>query len=317
MPEDSDDTTPGPDGPDRRERLLNLLAALIETRTGLTREDLTGNPTLGYPAGTVAARRAFERDKATLRAMGVPLRDVADGLETRYTVAPEEYYLPDLKLTDDELAALHVAVTAIGLGNSAGEGALMKLGGLEGEGSTPIAELPFADVLAPLFEASRRQCVVEFTYRDRARELEPWGLTSKFGHWYIVGLDHGANDMRVFRVDRIVGEDITVGPPGAFVVPPDFRAETYLEDRPWDYGGGRATPITVLVDAGYEVAFLQAVGPDVDVEQDADGSVRVRIVAVEPAAVVNLVLGFLEHAEIVDPPNVRAMIISALEAWVA
>ena len=44
---------------------------------------------------------------------------------------------------------------------------------------------------------------------------------------------------------------------------------------------------------------------------------RVRIVAVEPAAVVNLVLGFLEHAEIVDPPNVRAMIISALEAWVA
>ena len=78
-----------------------------------------------------------------------------------------------------------------------------------------------------------------------------------------------------------------------------------------------ATPITVHVDAGYEVAFLQAVGPEVDVEQDADGSVRVRIVAVEPAAVVNLVLGFLEHAEIVDPPNVRAMIISALEAWVA
>ena len=317
MAEDSDDTTPGPDGPDRRERLLNLLAALIETRTGLTREDLTANPTLGYPASAVAARRAFERDKATLRAMGVPLRDVADGLETRYTVAPDEYYLPDLKLTDDELAALHVAVTAIGLGNSAGEGALMKLGGLEGEGSTPIAELPFADVLAPLFEASRRQSVVEFTYRDRARELEPWGLTSKFGHWYIVGLDHGASDMRVFRVDRIEGEDITVGPPGAFTVPADFRAEAYLEDRPWDYGGGRATPITVHVDAGYEVAFLQAVGPEVDVEQDADGSVRVRIVAVEPAAVVNLVLGFLEHAEIVDPPNVRAMIVSALEAWVA
>ncbi len=316
MAEDSDDTTPGPDGPDRRERLLNLLAALIETRSGLTREDLTTNPTLGYPSGAVAARRAFERDKATLRAMGVPLRDVADGLETRYTVQPDEYYLPDLELTDDELAALHVAVTAIGLGNSAGEGALMKLGGLEGEGSTPIAELPFADVLAPLFEASRRRCIVEFPYRGRTREVEPWGLTSKFGHWYIVGLDHGADDMRVFRVDRI-DDDITVGPLGAFTVPPDFRAETYLEDRPWDYGGGRATPITVRVDAGYEVAFLQAVGPDVAVDQDADGSVRVRIAAVEPAAVVNLVLGFLDHAEIVDPPNVRAMIVSALEAWVA
>ena len=317
MAEDSDDTTPGPDGPDRRERLLNLLAALIETRTGLTREDLTTNPTLGYPSGAIAARRAFERDKATLRAMGVPLRDVVDGLETRYTVQPDEYYLPDLELTDDELAALHVAVTAIGLGNSAGEGALMKLGGLQGEGSTPIAELPFADVLAPLFEASRRRCVVEFIYRGRTREMEPWGLTSKFGHWYIVGLDHGADDMRVFRIDRIDDDDITVGPTDAFTVPPDFRAETYLEDRPWDYGGGRATSITVRVDAGYEIAFLQAVGPEVAVDQDTDGSVQVRIVAVEPAAVVNLVLGFLDHAEIIDPPNVRAMIVTALEAWVA
>lgn len=317
MAEDSHDTAPGPDGPDRRERLLNLLAALIETRTGLTRDDLTDNPTLGYPSGTIAARRAFERDKATLRAMGVPLRDIVDGTETRYTVDPNEYYLPDLELTDDELAALHVAVTAIGLGSSAGEGALMKLGGLEGSGSAPIAELPYADVLAPLFDASRRRCVVRFSYRDRDRELEPWGLTSKFGNWYIVGLDRGVDDMRVFRVDRIDDGEFVVGEPDSFTVPRDFRAETYLEDRPWDYGGGRAIPITIQVDAGYEIAFLQAVGPDAAVNQLADGSVRVRVDAVEPGAVVNLVLGFLDHAEILEPPEVRAAIVTALEAWVA
>ena len=95
------------------------------------------------------------------------------------------------------------------------------------------------------------------------------------------------------------------------------RELTYLEDRPWDYGGGRATSITVRVDAGYEIAFLQAAGPEAAADQDTDGSVRVHISAVEPAAVVNLVLGFLDHAEIIDPPNVRAMIVTALEAWVA
>ena len=226
------------DGPDRRERLLNLLAALIETRAGLTREDLVTNPTLGYSANPASARRAFERDKATLRAMGVPIRDIGDDAETRYRVDPSEYYLPDLGLTDDELAALHVAVTAIGLGSNAGEGALMKLGGIEGAGAAPIAELPFVDVLAPLFEASRRRAVVHFSYRGRLRELEPWGLTSKFGHWYVVGFDRGADDMRVFRADRI-DDDIETDAAGAFSVPADFRADAYLEDRPWDYGEGR------------------------------------------------------------------------------
>ncbi len=315
MAEDPEETAPGPaDGPDRRERLLNLLAALIETRLGLTRDDIVTNPTLGYPPGASAARRSFERDKATLRAMGVPLRDTIVDNDTRYRVDPKEYYLPDLELSADELAALHVAVTAIGLGSTAGEGALMKLGGIEGAGSLPIAELPFVEVLAPLFEASRHRQVVEFSYRGRIRTLEPWGLTSKFGNWYVVGFDHTADDMRVFRADRIEG-DITSGATNAFTLPTDFRAETYLEDRPWDYGSGRAITVTVRVDPGFEVAFTQAVGPGVAIAHESDGSTLVEIRAVEIGAVVNLVLGFLDHVEIVGPPNTRAAAVAALEAW--
>jgi predicted DNA-binding transcriptional regulator YafY len=313
MPE-AEPTPTRDDGPDRRERLLNLLAALIETRAGLTRDDLVTNPTLGYPPNPASARRAFERDKATLRAMGVPIRDIGDDAETRYRVDPKEYYLPDLGLTDDELAALHVAVTAIGLGSSAGEGALMKLGGIEGTGAAPIAELPFVDVLAPLFEASRHRAAARFAYRGRERELEPWGLTSKFGHWYVVGFDRGAGDMRVYRADRVEGE-IEIGAAGSFTVPLDFRADSYLEDRPWDYGEGRATDVVVEVDPGDEVGFCQAVGPEAKVETTADGAVRVTIRAVEIRAVVNFVLGFLDHVEIVSPPEARAALVAALEAW--
>lgn len=312
---EEDDTTRagGTDAPDRRERLLNLLAALLETRAGLSREDIVTNPTLGYPAGASAARRAFERDKATLRAMGVPLQGSDDG-ESRYRVDPKEYYLTNLEFSDDELAALHVAVTAIGLGSSAGEGALMKLGGIEGTGSMPIAELPFVDVLAPLFEASRQRSVVSFWYRDRIREFEPWGLTSKFGKWYIVGLDHGADAMRVYRADRIDGE-ITAGSPKAFTVPSDFRADSYLEDRPWDYGEGRATDVVIEVDPGYETAVTQAVGPDATVGQDSEGRTIIIVRVVELRAIVNLVLGFLDHVEILEPAAARTMIVEQLEAW--
>jgi predicted DNA-binding transcriptional regulator YafY len=303
-----------PDGPDRRERLLNLLAALIETRAGLTRDDLVTNPALGYPPNPASARRAFERDKATLRAMGVPIRDIGDDAETRYRVDPKEYYLPDLGLSDDELAALHVAVTAIGLGSTAGEGALMKLGGIEGAGAAPIAELPFVDVLAPLFEASRHRAVVRFSYRGRRRELEPWGLTSKFGHWYVVGFDRGADDMRVYRADRI-DDEIETGAADTFAVPVDFRADSYLEDRPWDYGEGRPTDVVVQVDPGYEVGFCQAVGPEAKVEPGEDGTTRVTIRAVEIRAVVNFVLGFLDHVQIVEPPEAREAVVAALDAW--
>ncbi|MBK5288181.1 MAG: WYL domain-containing protein [Acidimicrobiia bacterium] len=303
----------GADAPDRRERLLNLLAALLESRAGLTRDDIVTNPTLGYPPGASAARRAFERDKATLRAMGVPLNGAGDG-DTRYRVDPKEYYLTNLEFSDDELAALHVAVTAIGLGNSAGEGALMKLGGIEGTGSMPIAELPFVDVLAPLFEASRRRSVVSFWYRDTIREFEPWGLTSKFGNWYVVGLDHGIDAMRVYRADRINGE-ITTGSPNAFTVPGDFRADTYLEDRPWDYGEGRATDVVIRVDPGFEAAFAQAVGPGAVVDHADDGTTTVTVRAVELRALVNLVLGFLDHVEIVEPAAAREIIVGELEAW--
>jgi len=307
---------PDPPGPDRRERLLSLLAALLETRRGLTREEIVGNAVYGYPASAVSARRAFERDKASLRAMGVPLQDEMAENETRYRVLPSEYYLPALDLTPDELAALHVAVTAVGLGGAAGEGTLMKLGGVEGSGSLPIAELPAFEVLAPLFEASRRRSVVSFEYRGTPRRLQPWGLTSKRGRWYVVGFDLGVDDMRVYRADRIQN-DVETGPPRAFTVPPDFRADAYLEEQPWELGAGAATRVRIRADRGYEAELVAQAASERDVSVEDDGSVVVELSVVNHDALRSFVLGFLEHAEVLSPPEVRAEIVAWLESVAA
>lgn len=306
------------DAPDRRERLLNLLAALLETRAGLTREEIVTNVTLGYPPARESARKAFERDKASLRAMGVPVREESRDNESRYRVDPKEYYLPDLELSDEELAALHVAVTAIGLGTGGGEGAgaLMKLGGLEGTGGLPVAELPLVDTLAPLFDASRRRCVVEFTYRGRARRLEPWGLTSKRGHWYLVGRDLASEEMRVFRADRIEG-DVVATEPDAFTVPGDFRADAYLEDQPWEYGAGPAMRVRVRVDAGHTAELAAQLGPNTPIEREADGSVVVELSVVNLDGLRSFVLGFLDHAEVLAPPEARAAVVGWLDEIVA
>ena len=306
------------DAPDRRERLLNLLAALLETRGGLTREEVVDNVSLGYPPVPESARKAFERDKASLRAMGVPVREDTRDNESRYRVDPKEYYLPDLELSDEELAALHVAVTGISLGAGGGEGAgaLMKLGGLEGTGGLPVAELPLVDTLAPLFDASRRRCVVEISYRGRARRVEPWGLTSKFGHWYVVGQDLGSGEMRVFRADRIEG-DVVATEPDAFTVPSDFRADAYLADQPWEYGSGPAMRVRIRIDAGHVAELVGHVGPDVPIEREADGSVVIELSVVSLDGLRSFVLGFLDHAEVLSPPEARTAIVEWLDGIVA
>jgi proteasome accessory factor B len=306
------------DAPDRRERLLNLLAALLETRPGLTRDEIVTNVSLGYPPARESARKAFERDKASLRAMGVPVHEESRSNESRYRVDPKEYYLPDLELSDDELAALHVAVTGISLGAGGGEGAgaLMKLGGLEGTGGLPVAELPLVDTLAPLFDASRRRCVVEISYRGRHRRVEPWGLTSKFGHWYVVGQDLDAGEMRVFRADRIDG-DVVATDPDAFTVPNDFRADAYLADQPWEYGSGRALPVRIRIDAGHVAELAGQVGPDTPIEREPDGSVVLELSVVNLSGLRSFVLGFLDHAEVLSPPQARAAVTDWLDEIIA
>ena len=57
---------------DRLERLVNLVAALIDTPRPLTREDIRQRIE-GYSDDPDAFRRNFERDKELLRQMGLPL----------------------------------------------------------------------------------------------------------------------------------------------------------------------------------------------------------------------------------------------------
>ena len=83
------------------ERLLNLIAALLETPRALSAEEIRARVP-GYPdeAGPTF-RRAFERDKDDLREMGVPLRvetvPGTDPPQTGYRIPRDEYYLREIE----------------------------------------------------------------------------------------------------------------------------------------------------------------------------------------------------------------------------
>src|SRR6056297_2271714 len=129
---------------DRVERLTNLLAVLLETRVPLSLTDLAQALDGQYPESEKARRQAFERDKAALRDIGVPIEtEVRVGDEfagqTLYRIERSAYELDDLALDPDEMRALQIAVATVRTGSGAGRDALLKLGAASGGDRPPVS----------------------------------------------------------------------------------------------------------------------------------------------------------------------------------
>jgi len=175
--------------------------------------------------------RMFERDKAELRELGVPLEtgrppgmDAGEG----YRIARRDYELPDIDLEPDEAAAVALAVRLWDSPQLAGaaHGALRKLraAGVEVDTDHPAVVEPRVraaePALIPLISAVQAGQVVTFAHRRHpaaqpaARTLEPWGVVSWRGRWYLVGHDQDRQATRCFRVSRIVGPVRPVGAAG-------------------------------------------------------------------------------------------------------
>ncbi len=300
----------------RLERLINLVAALLDATRPLSAEDLQQRVP-GYPDDKATFRRAFERDKETLRDMGVPVTtEVIDPAEPGglgYRIPKEDYYLADPGLAADELAALHLAASAVHLEGADGVGALWKLGGEVAEDgpTAPMAALPDEAHLARLFAAITERRVVGFTYRGKVRRIEPQRLSFRNGHWYLAGRDTDAADNRSFRLDRIES-DVELGTtPGAFERTP---ASAGAPPSPWETGGAAPVTARLLVDADQAAWATGHLGADAIEERRPDGSVVVAVRVTNRDAFRSFVLGFLDHAEILGPDDLRAEMVAWLEA---
>src|SRR2546423_7644059 len=166
---------------DRLERLTNLIAVLLDTRRPLTLEEIVDRVP-GYPEERESYRRQFERDKATLREIGVPISLEAVHAfeqESGYRIHREDYELPALDLTDDERVALHLAVTAVRLGGGgeavrgAGRDALLQLGGIEGAAAPTLAALPHVPAPPAPFDPYPHPARGAVAHRGGARPPAP------------------------------------------------------------------------------------------------------------------------------------------------
>src|SRR6266508_3812050 len=97
---------------DKLIRQLSLVAFLMAERRPLTARDVKQNVEGYSEMSDEAFARRFYADRQELTALGVPLRSQRDEFtgEELYTLRSEQYFLPALQLTDEELAALQTCL---------------------------------------------------------------------------------------------------------------------------------------------------------------------------------------------------------------
>ncbi len=306
-------------GVSKVERLLNLVALLLDTRRPLTVEQVRKAI---YPDQSDGAfHRMFERDKEELRDLGIPIERVptdAWEVEEGYLIDPQEAALPELGLTPDEQAALWLAARAW-RGDDTGRGGALKLlaGGeaVEGAGPAWLDARVEAGVpnLGLLLDAISRRKRVSFPYRTGGsgpvveRHVRPHALTYR-GGWYLAGHDEDRGEVRHFKLSRMEGSvAVKAGSAPDFEPPPAGPA---LPRGPWE--GPAAT--TARVAFGPKSAWWVArrTGAATTATRD-DGWAVLDVPVGDEDLLVGWVLGFADDAEILEPEHLRREAIRRLE----
>lgn len=316
---------------DRLERLINLVIALRETARPMTaaevRERVAGyGPRYGQD-DPEAFRRMFERDKADLRALGVPVetQPVDRWSEVQgYRIDPDRYDLPPVELSPAELAALAVALQATGLAEQARSGLLKLAVGADAPQAANADDLVGlrldVDLDAPhrleLLEAQLSRTTVRFEHQPpgaprRRRTVDPHALVHRRGRWYLVGHDHDRGARRAFRLDRIVGRVRTVGEPGAFPQPSEpVAVEDVVPARHGQDDGGE--PSTAEVAASPEVAWQVARRARGGGSPLPDGRTRFTVAVVDVDDFLAWALDYGRDVEVLGPADIRAAVVERL-----
>ncbi len=226
--------TPATDAPDvvpAEQRQLNLLHALRHSPHGLTATQLLESVE-GYDGTSNSQRRKFERDKDTLRDLGIQIRTepetaTAEGVEVRYRVEDSGYALPPIHLDSQQADALLLAARSWqgGALPAAARRAVTKLLAVADTAAGASSELSVsvdARVPAELVDAVDQRRLVCFDYASPSsglvscRTVEPHALELRKGSWYLQALESGSGRDLTFRLERIVGAVTPLGEPGAF-----------------------------------------------------------------------------------------------------
>jgi len=313
----------------KTERLLQVVLCLSQSRRFVTKDQLrSAIPDYSATPTTEAFERMFERDKNELRELGIPLETgAATGLddEPGYRIDRDSYGLPELHLSREEMTALALAARVWQESGPASAAARAMLKISADGGDVDPAQLPAIEprlsggeaAFEPLTAAVTAGRAVRFGYRsardteDVERHLQPWGVVSRRGRWYVVGHDSDRGATRVFRLSRITGPVTAEGPAGAFEVPigADLRAQVNSFDA-----SGPATDARLRIDFGAGHGLRRRAA---SIEAGDDGADLVTVTYTDPWALASEITSYGAAVLVQAPADLRRIVLERLASVVA
>jgi proteasome accessory factor B len=318
---------------DRTERLLDLVALLLDAHEPVSWAELKESFPEDYGSGSdEATERKFERDKAELLELGIPLTYV-QGDEDRkdgYLLDRNAYYLPEPGFTPEEMAVLYAAGSAALASGAfpysrdlahamnklsfaarapgASEAAAMAALHLSREDGQEDA----AGLLEELSRAIAQKKRVHLAYagaerRARTeRDVDPYGLYQKGGAWFLTGWCHLRRAQRTFHLGRI--EALTVNPKAPRT--PDFtpRKDQPLSDlatrETWEFSVHAPVRCKVRLEPPCPAEVRASFGPRATVTEDGS-ALLIEVEATNGEGLVRHVLSLGERAELLSPRTLR------------
>jgi proteasome accessory factor BC len=320
-------------------RQLSLISYLMAERRPVTaleiRRDVEGYSGMNEDA---FARR-FYADRAELDSLGIaltvdkPLDGVAE--QENYSLRPENFHLPPIAFTDEELASLQFALTLLDGEFAYAEPLRLALQQISWGRPSPLhapdqrtlalgitgsaGGHELSQRLAKIETAIFRHKTVTFDYftMERgdvaARKVDPYHLLFQGGQFYLLGHSHERRALRVFRLSRILGKvAYATKAEHDFKRPRDFDPRAFANRAEWQYGDEVGTArIWVSDRLGWQVERHH--GRFGSVEPGPDGGVVFTTAYANPRQLVAWVLGLGEHARVEAPDALVAEVRERLE----
>jgi proteasome accessory factor B len=326
------------------QRLLDLAALLLKAAEPVSWREIQEQFSDDYAGKGEAAIRKFERDKADLLELGIPVRWVAgdEDLPAGYLIDKDEFYLPDLKLPPEDLALLYLAGSAAQANGTfpyardlahalnklsfaarapgaseAAAAAARHLSSESEEAGPDVTSARVEEVSRAVAQKKRIHLVyLGAERRERTeRDVEPYGLFQQGGAWYVVGYCLWRKAIRTFHVARI--ESLSVNPAAPrtpdFQPRKDFSLADHATRETWEYAHHPPVRCRVRLHPPMSAEVLASFGGRARVKEEGGGAV-VEVDATNAEGLLRHVLGFADRAEILAPKVLRQRARDALSA---
>jgi proteasome accessory factor B len=316
----------------KAQRLLDLAAFLLRAAEPVSWREIQEQFAEDYGGSGEAAIRKFERDKAELLELGIPVRYVAgdEDLPSGYLIDKDEFYLPDLKLPPEDLALLYVAGSAALASGTfpssrdlahamnklsfaarapgASEAAALFARHLSGGGEAG----PPAGLLEELSRAVALKKRVHLVYagaerRARTeRDVDPYGLFQKGGAWFLTGWCHLRRDLRTFHLARVESLTVNAAAPRTpdFSPRPDFSLAEVATRETWEFTVHAPLRCKVRLEPPIPPEVRASFGPRSRFKEDG-AALLVEVDATNGEGLVRHVLSLGDRAELLSPRALR------------